>query len=48
MLRPQVESRGYRWYALLAPFEQEEFSKRLPGRWSEVAKYREVTLWKLE
>jgi len=31
-LRHAVEERGFRWYALLWPFEEEGFRKNLPGR----------------
>jgi len=30
-LRQAVEERGFRWYALLWPFEEEGFRKNLPG-----------------
>ena len=48
-LRPFVERRGGRWYALLFPFEAEEaLLKRAPGRWKRIAGLREVSLWELE
>jgi hypothetical protein len=46
-LRASTESRGYRWYALLFPFEQEEVRKNLPGDWREIDRVAEVALWEL-
>ena len=47
VLRVSTESRGHRWYALLAPFEQEEFRKNLPGDWREIDRAGDVALWEL-
>jgi hypothetical protein len=46
-LRASTETRGYRWYALLAPFEQEEVRKNLPGDWREIDRVGDVALWEL-
>jgi hypothetical protein len=46
-LRASTESRGYRWYALLAPFEVPEVSKNLPGDWREIDRSGDVVLWEL-
>jgi hypothetical protein len=46
-LRASTESRGYRWYALLAPFEAEEVRKNLPGDWREIDRVGDVALWEL-
>jgi hypothetical protein len=46
--RQTVESRGIRWYALLWPFEEAEFQKRLPGRWTRIGASRDIGLWRLE
>lgn len=46
-LRASTEGRGYRWYALLAPFEQEEVTRNLPGRWREIDRTGDVALWEL-
>jgi len=46
-LRTSTESRGYRWYALLAPFEQEEVKKNLPEAWREIDRRGDVALWEL-
>ena len=32
-LRRNIESKGFQWYALLFPFEEEGFRNRVPGRW---------------
>ena len=34
-----------RWYALLFPFEVDEVLRRVPGEWTKIGEYREVTLW---
>jgi dolichyl-phosphate-mannose-protein mannosyltransferase len=46
-LRAKTESRGYRWYALLVPFEQVEVSKNLPGSWREIDRTGDAALWEL-
>jgi Dolichyl-phosphate-mannose-protein mannosyltransferase len=46
-LRAATESRGRRWYALLAPFEQPEVRKNLPGEWREIDRVGDVALWEL-
>ena len=46
-LRASTESRGHRWYALLAPFEQEEVRRNLPGDWREIDRVGDVALWEL-
>jgi Dolichyl-phosphate-mannose-protein mannosyltransferase len=46
-LRESTESRGRRWYALLAPFEQPEARKNLPGEWREIDRVDDVALWEL-
>lgn len=46
-LRTETESRGYRWYALLSPFETEEVRKNLPGDWREIDRAGDVVLWEL-
>ncbi len=47
-LHAQIEAKGYRWFALLAPFEVEDFRKRLPGKWRQTGRLRDVTFWQLE
>jgi 4-amino-4-deoxy-L-arabinose transferase-like glycosyltransferase len=46
-LRARTESRGHKWYALLAPFEVPEISKNLPGDWQEIDRTGDVVLWEL-
>ncbi len=46
-LRVSTESRGFRWYALLAPFETEYVLKNLPGEWREIDRVEDVVLWEL-
>ncbi len=40
--------RGYRWYALLHPFEIEDAQKRLGGKWTKLGMYKQVSLWQIE
>ena len=46
-LRVSTESRGFRWYALLAPFETDYVRKNLPGKWREIDRVGDVVLWEL-
>jgi len=46
-LRVSTESRGYRWYALLAPFEMDSVRQNLPGAWREIDRVGNVALWEL-
>jgi hypothetical protein len=48
LLRENARARGYRWFALLFPFENEELEKRLPWGWTRVGTLRNVTLWQAE
>jgi hypothetical protein len=47
LLRSSTESRGYRWYALLTPFEVPEVAKNLPGDWRAIDRTGDVVLWEL-
>lgn len=49
-LRERVEQRGGRFFALLFPFEIEQFPTRVPatGTWKKIGSFREATLWELE
>ncbi|MGH9399544.1 MAG: hypothetical protein ACRD00_04185, partial [Thermoanaerobaculia bacterium] len=48
LLRGQAESKGYRLYALLVPWEESELTARAPGRWRVIGSVRDVKLWELE
>ncbi|MGH9363682.1 MAG: glycosyltransferase family 39 protein, partial [Thermoanaerobaculia bacterium] len=48
LLRAQVEARGGRWFALVAPFERDGLQKNLPGRWTQLGSLREYALLRLE
>jgi hypothetical protein len=48
VLRDQVEARGGRWYALVAPFERGGLERNLPGRWTQIGNRREYALLRLE
>ena len=47
-LRPFVDGRGSRWFALLFPFERDDLEKHTPGRWRKIGQLREVGLYELE
>lgn len=46
-LKIKAEAQGYQWYALLFPFEEEEFQKKAPGRWKNIGRLKHVSLWRL-
>jgi hypothetical protein len=54
IVREKAQKRGYRLYALLAPFEEQALTDAapprpgLPGKWKFVAQVRDVKLWELE
>jgi hypothetical protein len=48
VLRVSTESRGFRWYALLAPFEVPEIEKPGFGKWQEIDRVGAVSLWELQ
>jgi hypothetical protein len=47
VLRVSTESRGFRWYALLAPFEVAEIEKAGLGEWREIDRVGDVSLREL-
>jgi hypothetical protein len=47
-LRRAVEERGFRWYALLWPFEEKGFRKNVPGPWTRIGEIRDIGLWRLD
>ncbi len=48
LLRERARAENYQWFALLAPFENEEFQERLPWGWTKVGTLRDITLWRLD
>jgi hypothetical protein len=51
LMRAYAGNANLRWYAMLssvADTSEEEFVRRYPGRWTVVARERDVTLWRLE
>ena len=48
VLRVSTESRGFRWYALLAPFEVAEARRNAPGNWRAIDRVGDVVLWELD
>jgi len=47
LIRRRAEEQGYDFYAMLFPFEVEEFLKQIPGRWIKTRSVRQVSLWRL-
>ncbi len=48
LLQERARAEGYQWFALLAPFENEELQKRLPWGWTKLGTRGDVTLWRLD
>lgn len=48
LVRARAEAKGYRLYALGAPFEVEKMFENAPGRWKEIGAVRDTKLWELE
>lgn len=48
LLRARAESKGYRLYALLFPWEEKDFPAHVAGKWKKVGQVREAILWELE
>ena len=48
LLRQRAAEHGYRWYALLLPYEVEEAQKRLKGNWEKLDDLRGIGLWRIE
>ncbi len=48
LLKDRAVERGYKWYALLLPFEVEEAQKRLTGKWVQIGTFRTLSLWRIE
>jgi hypothetical protein len=48
LLKQHAAERGYRWYALLMPHEIELAQRNLPGSWTNLGEYRQVSLWQIE
>lgn len=48
LLRTSTESRGRRWFALLAPFEVEEVRKLHSAGWREIDRTADIALWELD
>ena len=46
-LRRNIESKGFQWYALLFPCEEEGFRNRVPGRWETVGQFRQISFLRL-
>jgi hypothetical protein len=50
LLRAYAGDANLRWYAVLSEVEvsKEEFQRRLPGRWTPIARYRNVVVYRLD
>ena len=47
-LREHARARGRALYALVGPFEVDQFRERIPASWTKVGAVRDITLWKAE
>jgi hypothetical protein len=47
-LKIRAAEKGYRWYALLMPFEIEDAQKRLGGKWTKLGMQGPTSLWQIE
>src|SRR5262249_9820502 len=47
-LRRALEGKGLRWYALLGTFEETDFGKHMPGRWTRIGVWRDIGLWRFD
>jgi len=47
-VKKHAAERGYRWYALLMPFEIEEAQKKVGGRWTKLGMLDRFSLWQVE
>jgi len=48
MIRARAESKGFRWYAMLSPWEIDEAFRRAPGHWKPIGQVRDVVLFELD
>jgi hypothetical protein len=50
LLRAYAGDANLRWYAVLSEVEvsMDEFHRRLPGKWTPVARYRNVIVYRLD
>jgi hypothetical protein len=48
VMKKHAAERGYRWYALLLPFEFEDAQKKIGGKWTKVGTLDPVILWQVE
>ncbi|HKB80397.1 MAG TPA: hypothetical protein VKH35_11845 [Thermoanaerobaculia bacterium] len=48
LLRAYAGAANLHWYALLADFELEDMKGRLKGTWTPIARFRDVTLYRLD
>jgi len=47
LVRRAAREHGYDVFALLFPFEEEGFQKRVPGRWQKIGAIQFLSLWRL-
>jgi hypothetical protein len=48
LLKQRTDEQGYKWYALLAPYEVDDARKRVPGRWRPMGAVEPISLWQVE
>ena len=47
-LQARAAEKGFQWYALLMPEEIEQAHRHLPGRWTKLGMFRQISLWQIE
>jgi hypothetical protein len=48
VLKNRAAEKGYRWYALLMPFEIEKAQKEMGGKWTKMGMVGPISLWQIE
>jgi hypothetical protein len=48
VVKNHAAEKGYRWYALLLPFEIDDAQKRLGGKWVKLGMLDQVSLWQID
>jgi hypothetical protein len=47
-VKKRAAERGYRWYALLQPFEIERAQRKMGGKWVKLAMFDQISLWQVD
>jgi hypothetical protein len=47
-VKKHAAEKGYKWYALLMPFEVEDAQKKMGGTWTKLGMHQNISLWRIE